>query len=559
MCYHPKRIPNKHFNPNDPLSRRFLMVGCGTCPSCIALRVQEVAFRATQELAEITHRNRHFEDSFSCFLTTTYNRKYLPKVRYRYKGLVHTKSTWNMAHIRAYFKSLDHYFSKYFPGSSCKHLMTCERGTYNKVYTDDKGRTRVTTGRPHYHFIFFIRGVPEFCKAVVLEAMCERWGKWIPPTKKKPGYFDSYGRVDNIELDRTQDRCVYYVTKYSYKNPQERLFWIRPSMILGMDNLSSSADMYPRTLQSNGIGKYFFENFRSDWKSMVDYVINHSTDNSKMLIPRYYFKSCYRFPASGFCSPREDLPVFTWTKVHFSEVLPVPGRQVYTNVLQDHRYPLDFVLLPSFGNLNRTIGAKFGHFLHLFFPDWKARHSFAYRTTDFDIWYYDLTLQQSTESIPSPLGIEYRQRALDIQIQKHIRDVRAFIESGYCEFTPDFFLSQPFGADLRKSEIDFFGKFRSKVSHARVFLDSLSDEDLSFYVRSYIHDSSYCASLPFGSLFTEIMRANAFFRVYRSVSGFYAHQLAAENALPKVRTDHPDLFILRAPDDPHRLHMVKPL
>lgn len=566
MCFKPLLIPNKSFDPDNIYSRRYNVCGCGHCPSCIQRRVYDVGFRCSQEFKEIRQRFQTSGDAFACFLTTTYKPKFRPTVHYWYEKQVKnddgtftlqrleaTKSCWNMEHIQSFFSSLNSYFSKNFPGSEVKHVMACERGSEGEVYPDEHGVMRTTQGCPHYHFIFFIRGVPELMKQEVIYKIAERWGLYHQPTKKdkhgksKPGYFESYGRVENIEIDRSSDQCIYYVTKYCYKDAFEPVQAIHASQIISLRNVRSSKSIKPRTLMSNGIGLYFLKQFKDD-REFLEFVCNHGDGKTKLVLPRYYFN--FR--------NRDNRPVFKYQRVLLDELSAVIGDPVFKD---GELLPYSGKLAPySFQEKERSfqdilLAHELKEYtLYVSPKSWRPGISFAVTNHDGECIYYDLKKHLVTETLCTWIGRDYITYAFEESLSHALVGLRSFLQFNYKTIDKKYLSTQPFYNQLSADEIAHYERFLAEYyDKACVFVDSCSDEVLASHIARYLHCPDCVSHSIYDAAFLSAMRAFSFWRVYNSCAAWYASDRKWKANKVVKQSQHPELFNKYHPEDSHRL------
>lgn len=188
MCYRPIKISNPKLVKGlyDP---RTLYVPCGHCSDCLRNKQQDIYLKLFYEWEEVQRNN-----GFAYFLTLTYNPRNLPLTSF---GV----PCFRRSDIQAYLKRV----RKNFPSSSIRYFYCGELG----------GLTR----RPHYHFIFFVTGVPFFhfrFRAV------QAWRKVLTsnPQDLKKSYNDygytCEGRYNNGCINSPAG--LRYVSKYVTKS-----------------------------------------------------------------------------------------------------------------------------------------------------------------------------------------------------------------------------------------------------------------------------------------------------------------------------------------------------
>lgn len=249
MCLRPLhlRVMSTTFGKEIPI-----FAPCGKCIECLLERQNSYKFRLCYEA-------RRWKHCF--FFTLTYRDSSLPVVLNEFTG--EYVSTGCKSHVQAWLKVMR---ERYLRSRGCRfdfrYFICLEYGSED-YYTDDWGRVRKATGRPHYHGIIFCNDSPEF-----LNEMFDEWRS-------------RFGRVDASELKVTdsapdirehRSKVANYVAKYCCKG----------------EFSTRVADIEDGVIEpswfvlSNGIGSNYVDDMR-DHHLLKDYVFTHP--NIDKLIP----------------------------------------------------------------------------------------------------------------------------------------------------------------------------------------------------------------------------------------------------------------------------------
>lgn len=307
-------IPNavSEFDNIHMPARNYLRVPCGHCPECQQAKKDAFFIRCRDEFIASNRR--------AVFLTLTYKTSCLPSTSFVSApvyddagnlvkdGYSFDYSHWSRKHISNYFKRINEKIifrigkSKGLTrlshgsitpewldfvrelGRPIKYLCVCERGKAD-IYTDEKGRTRFGTARPHYHAIIFLS--TDLISVDDVMSMCvDNWKYGI-----------SYPlRVKNDKGDDLRDemQCIDYVTKYvckdnemTYKNVSLK----SPDILFSSDKERRNA--MPFVSCSNFLGFSQFASLSPDYviNTLVPngYKINGTSGRGRSVnIPTYY-------------------------------------------------------------------------------------------------------------------------------------------------------------------------------------------------------------------------------------------------------------------------------
>lgn len=245
MCTSPIRIFNKrHFSREVSISgttvviprplRAYNDVPCGKCPECLSARRNSYYFRC---------HNEYVHSKVCAFCTLTYDNDNLPTHTFHsapvyddsgncvLEGSLFEGSFWDKSHVQSWLKRLNETLiyksasSKGIPrlvsgrvnplfkdyvkqvGRAVRYLVVCERGKFDS-YLDDSGRTRMGTGRPHYHALLFLNPlITNITRDDLLYTAKKLW---------------SFGHSYNVVVEGSTDDCsaIYYVCKYVTKKDE---------------------------------------------------------------------------------------------------------------------------------------------------------------------------------------------------------------------------------------------------------------------------------------------------------------------------------------------------
>lgn len=346
MCYNPLHLPNpsygyaRHIDQDGVIykgkSRCCNDVPCGKCEACRQQRTDAYILRCQTEFAKCNHR--------ALFVTLTYADEHLPSYTYHIDpvfepefetsprgGFIlrhgdvledikfNTISCWNKLHLqkflKAYNEKLIYYIGTHVKGlkrlvtigghrqispewklflnemrgnNPLKYLVVCERG-HSDIYTDDNGRTRTGTSRPHYHAILFIEDI-RLSMAYCLKLVHDLWkyGRSynIQITSRKCFSDESFSHRD--ALDRSFSNSIEYVCKYVNKDYYDI---IEKCYFYSHDD---ALTYRPFMLISRGLGASLFDNYSQD-DTVREYVNGHSipsgsssTGTRNIAITSYY-------------------------------------------------------------------------------------------------------------------------------------------------------------------------------------------------------------------------------------------------------------------------------
>lgn len=148
--------------------------------------------------------------------------------------------------------------------------MICSEYGSDRIYTDNHGRTRQATKRPHYHTLLFLP--PE------LVEKCSTWtdAQWLRHFQKYWPFGAVRGSHD-MPLFIDGDGATTYTTKYCckqfdfYSQPEIRKYLYNSDGSVNKERREAIKDCIPFHHQSNGFGRSLMNVFDTDEK-MIDGV-----------------------------------------------------------------------------------------------------------------------------------------------------------------------------------------------------------------------------------------------------------------------------------------------
>ena len=157
MCLNPIKL----YNPARKISlyggqRYQIELPCGQCAECREAKRTDIYFRSYYECLDTFRKN-----GYVYFDTLTYSTPNLPHI----SDFIEVSNPsldftcFNPEHFRMFMVRLRRQLE--YHGFNCKenlkYFVSSEYGS-DKEYTDDSGKVRKATNRPHYHVLFFVTG-----------------------------------------------------------------------------------------------------------------------------------------------------------------------------------------------------------------------------------------------------------------------------------------------------------------------------------------------------------------------------------------------------------------
>ncbi len=252
MCLNPIRIKNRsrHYSA-DGMQRRWLMVPCGKCAECLAMKRRQWYMRNYWHCKEcyddggfvlfdtLTHDDAHLPyigDFLPYIAEKAYEAAmaYMPKDGMskedidKMRRLIYEEINFpcfNKQDLDSFMNLLRTRLERmgYDVRRNLDYFYSTEYGSDDE-YIDDIGRHRKATFRPHYHFLFYCR-VPGLTPDVLALAIYDAWhrGRTDCCNERdglRRGYMylhnvfgKGYTRNDDLSLRKVSNYVAKYVTK----------------------------------------------------------------------------------------------------------------------------------------------------------------------------------------------------------------------------------------------------------------------------------------------------------------------------------------------------------
>lgn len=268
------------FNSSSSVAARYpyIEVPCGSCYACQVNKQNSWVVRIAKQI--------EYDKWPAFFSTLTYTDENLPMTD---SGLPTLVKQDLQLFFKRFDRNLEYWLCKNEIGNLLYDIKTHKpvRELDHRPVRFGVGEYGHESGRPHYHFILF--NIPPYIQDYLKHIIAKSW---------------NYGDLDIQTIKISDDRLIYYITKYLQKKQIDDLY-LWPSKLEKM--MLYRPKMYEKELRElyENRGNYQLPPFNlpsrrppigANWlKSMTEeekiYFRNHSVINclgKKVVLPRYY-------------------------------------------------------------------------------------------------------------------------------------------------------------------------------------------------------------------------------------------------------------------------------